>query len=63
MSSVLIGGRKHDGRALLIFCLVVSKGADGFRTAQALGTQSVAIDGLSRGNECETTEISYSYVS
>ncbi len=35
----------------------------GFRTAQALGTQSVAIDGLYRGNECMTTEISYSYVS
>ena len=35
----------------------------GFRTAQSLGTQSVAIDGLYRDNECVTTEISYSYVS
>jgi len=38
MSSVLIRGRKHDGRALLIFCLVVCEGADGFRTAQSLDT-------------------------
>ncbi len=35
----------------------------GFKTAQVLGTQSVAIDGLYRGDEHITTEISYSYVS
>jgi hypothetical protein len=39
MSSVPIRGRKNDGYASLIFCLVVSEGADGFRTAQSLGTQ------------------------
>jgi hypothetical protein len=35
----------------------------GFKTARALGTQSVAIDGLYRDNECVTTEISYTYAS
>jgi glutathione synthase/RimK-type ligase-like ATP-grasp enzyme len=35
----------------------------GFKTARALGTQSVAIDGLYFGQECVTTEISYSYAS
>lgn len=35
----------------------------GFRTAHALVTQSVAIDGLYRRNECVTTEISYTYAS
>ena len=34
-----------------------------FRTARALGTQSIAIDGLRRGEERVVGEISYTYVS